>query len=376
VVQVTYTAGSSEFRDAMLALGGVDPAEGKNAEQDEKREQVARVEESSTALGRFLLDQASKQVLPQGVTVTAPLKVLVVDLAEDDAAKALNAGRAFADRYARTLSQLPQLEVLGPQLSEKALHDKGWDSDRLTPQQAADLGKALGAAYVLGGGAAEVLPDTKAWADSLARGGSDAASARKEMKRYSNARWFNLAAQLIDTATAEVAATRRFQFSKYKVPPSNGLGLQGIYLPTSGSDVAQAVPNLRFYDLRVRLLGSDLWDQPILSRHLEELEGAAFSTGFWPDSARSDVQRFSNAYKQAYAAKPGLLAAQAYDATKLMLGALARGAADRAALRSALLASDMDGVSGHTSFGGKQDAQKRLPIIEIMHGQFKETEAK
>jgi ABC-type branched-subunit amino acid transport system substrate-binding protein len=376
VAQVTYTAGTNDFKDAMLALGGLDPAEGKNAEQDEKREQVARVEESSTALGRFLLEQAGKQALPQGVTATPLLKVLVIDFAEDAATRALNAGRAFSDRYYRTLNQLPQLEVLGPQQSEKPLRDHGWDSDRLTPQQAAELGKAAGAAYVLGGGAAEILPDEKAWTAAIARGGDDAASARKEMNRYSKARWFNLAAQIIDTQTGEVVSSRRFQFSKYKQPPSNALGLQAIYLPASGNDVAQAVPNLRFYDLKTTLLGSDLWDQPALSRHLEELEGACFSTGFWPDSARPEVQRFSAAYKQAYAAKPGLLAAQAYDAAKLMINALAKGATDRVGLREALLASDLEGVSGRTSFGGKQDAQKRLPIIEITHGQLKETEAK
>jgi ABC-type branched-subunit amino acid transport system substrate-binding protein len=376
VVQVSYTAGTNDFRDAMLALGGLDPADGKNAEQDEKHEQVARVEESSTVLGRFLLEQAGKQVLPQGVTVTPPLRILVIDFAEDDATRALNAGRAFADRYFRTLGQLPQLEVLGPQQSDKTLRERGWDTDHLTPQQAAELGKAAGAAYVLGGGSVEIPPDQKAWAAALARGGEDAVSARKELNRYSKARWFSLAAQIIDAQTGEVAASRRFQFSKYKQPPSNPLGLQAIYLPASGNDVAQAVPALRFYDLKLPLLGSDLWDQPALSRHLEELEGAAFSTGFWPDSSRSEVQRFSTAYKQAYAAKPGLLAAQAYDSAKLMLGALAKGASDRVALREALLAADFEGVSGRTSFGGKQDAQKRLPIIEITHGQLKETEAK
>jgi ABC-type branched-subunit amino acid transport system substrate-binding protein len=372
VAQVTYTAGSNDFRGAMLALGGLDPANAKNAEQDEKREELASVEESSNALGRYLLEEAQKQVLPQGVTVTPPLKVLVIDMAQDDATRALNAGRAFSDRYARTLAQLDQLDIIGPQQAEKVLHDKGLDADKLTLQQLADLGHAVGAGYVIGGGAAEVLPDDKAWAAAIARGGEDAASARKEMGRYTHDRWFNLVAEVVETATAEVVATRRFQFSKYKLPPANPLGLQAIYLPAPASDVAQAVPNFRFYDLKTVLLGSDLWDQPELARHLEDLEGACFTTGFWPQSSRSEVQRFTQAYKLAYAAEPGLLSAQAYDAAHLMLDALSRGASDRGALRDALAASDAEAVSGRTTFAGKQDAQKRLPIIEVKDGQLKE----
>lgn len=358
VVQVSYTAGSNDFKGAMLGLGGLDPGEGKNAEQEEKREQLARVEEASTALGRYLLEQAAQQALPQGVTLTPRLRVLVLDFAEDEATKGLNAGRAFADRFARTLGQLDELEVLGPQQAEKALHDRSLDTDHLSPQQVADLAKTLNAAFVLGGGTAEIPLDPKADA--------------KEQARYAKARWFNVVAQVIDPAKAEIAASRRFQFSKYKAPPSNPLGLQAIYVPASAADVAQLVPSLRFYDLKTPLLGSDLWDQPELARHLGELEGACFSTGFWADSTRSEVQRFTQAYKVAYAAKPGLLTAQAYDAATLMLDAIGHGASDRSALREALSKRDLEGVSGRTTFDGAQDAKKRLPIIQIEQGQLKE----
>ncbi len=285
VAQVSYTAGSNDFRPAMLGLGGLDPADAKNADQEEKHDEQARVEESSTALGRYLLEQAGKQVLPQGVTVTPPLKVLVIDMAQDDATRALNAGRFFSDRYASTLAQLDQLDIVGPQQGEKLLHDKGLEADKLTLQQIADAGHAAGVDYVLAGGTAEELPDDKGWAAAIAKGGDDAASARKEVALYAHDRWFKLVAEVVETATAEVVATRSFQFSKYKAPPPNPLGLQAIYLPAPASEVAQAVPNFRSYDLKTALLGSDLWDQPELARHLEDLDGACFTTGSGPTAS-------------------------------------------------------------------------------------------
>jgi ABC-type branched-subunit amino acid transport system substrate-binding protein len=369
--QVSFSAGTRDFHDELLALGGTDPAEGKNAEQDEKREQLARVEEASTALGRFLLEnlQAATDLTPVArptekpaagptplpLTSTPRLRVAVFDFAQDASAASLNAARSFADRFARTLGQLPELDVLGPQQTEKAWRDRGWSPDALTPQQLAELGRAVGAAYVLGGGVAEVP------AEGLPR----------ELK----ARWFNVAAQVLDVRKAELVSNRRFQFRKYKAPPPNPLGLQAVYLPAPAEQVVLAVPGLKFFELRVPLLGSDLWDKPALTRYLPELEGARFTTGFWPDSPRGRAADFSKAYKQAYAAKPGLLAAQAYDAAAMMLGALRGGAATRAELRGRLLGLDnYDGVGGRSGFKGRQDATRRPPIIEIKGGQLIQVE--
>lgn len=350
-VAVTYAPGTRDFRSAMLALGGTDPGEAKNAEMDEKRDQVAKVEEASNALGRFLLDQAEGLTPPAGVTTTPKLKLLVLDFAQDAASAQLNAGRAFADRFSRTLDQLPELEVQGPQAAEKLWKDKGPSPDSMTLPQLAELGQRAGVDFVLAGGSAELV--------------SGPASAGLPSKR----RNFAVAAQLVDPRKSEVAAVRRFTWTKYKPPPPNPLGLQALYLPAPAEDVTRVAPGLVFFDLHLPLLGSDQWDRNELKEHLAELEGAVFTAAYWADSPDPVVKAFDLAYRKAYAARPGLLAAQAYDAATLVLGRLSAGASDRAALRAALAGiSGYDGVSGRCGFDGHQDAVKRPSLVGISHG--------
>jgi ABC-type branched-subunit amino acid transport system substrate-binding protein len=348
-VAVTYAPGTRDFHDALLALGGVDPGEAKTADGDEKREQQSKVEEASTGLGGTLLEQAQALTAPAGVTETPRLKVLVLPFAQDAPAALLNAGHAFADRFSRTLAQLPELDVQPQALTDKLLKVQGLDPDHLTLPQIGALGAAAGADVVLGGATAVDLTATS--------------------RAKANRLVFALVAQLVDPVKLELVAQRRFTWTKYKAPEPNPLGLQALFLPSTAEDVARVIPALMFFDLRLPLLGGDQWDRPELADHLDQLQGSIYAVPWWPDAPTGVAKDFDQAYRQAYAARPGQLAAQAYDAARIVLRCLAGGAADRASLRSALSrVSDFDGASGRTSFEGHQDAVKRPALIEVLDG--------
>jgi ABC-type branched-subunit amino acid transport system substrate-binding protein len=106
-----------------------------------------------------------------------------------------------------------------------------------------------------------------------------------------------------------------------------------------------------------------------LQRLLPDLEGAVFTAAYWPDSPDEGVRRFEADYSKVYAERPGLLAAQAYAAARLGLERLRAGARDRGALRAALSRVDnWAGVSGRTTFDGRQDAVKRPTLIQVRGG--------
>jgi ABC-type branched-subunit amino acid transport system substrate-binding protein len=190
--------------------------------------------------------------------------------------------------------------------------------------------------------------------------------------RYPHARVFSLQAQLVMVSTGQVVAQRSFTWAKYQAQDSNTLGLQAIYLPASAEDVSLVVPGLAFFDLKLPLLGSDQWDRADLrdKDHLAQLQGAVFTAAYWADSPDEAVKRFEEAFRRTYAAKPGVLAAQAYDAAALMGGELVAGATDRASLRAGLAhVSNFAGVSGRCSFaGGHQDAVKRPAFVAVQDG--------
>lgn len=348
-LSITYSPGTRDFKDIVLALGGVDPSEGKDADSEEKRDQQAKVEESSTGLGRFLLGAAKDLSVPAGVTETPKLRVLVVDFNEDTASAELNAGRAFSDRFYRTLGQLPELDVLGPAAAVSWFNAQQLSPSALSLPQVMAVGQALSVNFVLGGTISEIDP--------------------VKPKNGRSDRQFLLTAQVIDAQGGTIEATRHFTWTKYRPPAANPSGLQALYMPASAEDVGRLLPSLIFCELPLPLLGSDQWDRPELQRHLGDLNGAVFAAAYWPDSPDEAVQHFDQAYRDAYAARPGLLSAQAFDAANLVLQKIRGGAQDRLALRNALLhVSGWDGVSGRTSFEGRQDAVKRPALIGIQDG--------
>jgi ABC-type branched-subunit amino acid transport system substrate-binding protein len=376
-VAVTYSPGSRDFRDAMLALGGIDPGLGKNADQDEMRDQQDKVDSASNAIGAVLKTRVQSVADAAGQTQASKVRLLVVDFAQDTNCAQLNAGRAFSDRFARTLSQLAGVDVIGPQAAMRYWTPlvpasvsgpaasppgppagvsaaaplspaAGMAANALDLSLAAEAGRMAGADFVLIGSAASLPPDPLKWPD---RG------------------VFSLKAGLLDVSTTALCAQRAFTWTQYEAPAPNPLGLQAVYLPASAEDVVEAVPNMQFFDLNVPLLGSDQWDRPELSDHLAELNGSVFTAAYWGDSPDPAVARFDQAYRKAYAAKPDVLAAQAYDAAGLMAGAIFSGISDRASLRAALArVQGYDGASGHFGFFGSQDADKRPALVAVKNG--------
>jgi ABC-type branched-subunit amino acid transport system substrate-binding protein len=346
-LSLTYAPGTRDFHEAMLALGGVDPGEGKNADAEEKRDQQRKVEEVCNGLGRFLLKKAPDPDEASGVSPAARLKVLVVDFAEDTACAQLNAGRAFAERFHHTLSQIDQIDFVAPQAAEKYWKTAAPTAAGLTLPDLAKAGRAAGADFVVVGGTAEGAKDPS----------------KPHVRRFS------LTVQVVDVQAATVQIQKSFTWTKYEAPEANSAGYQALFLPAPAEDAALVAAGLGFFDLKLPMLGSDQWAGPALQDHLADLQGAVFGTGYWGDDPEPAVQSFETAYRKAYAARPGALAAQAYDAAALMAGAVLGGAVDRTGLREALSKVDgFAGASGRIAFKGKQDAQKRPTLVQVKDG--------
>jgi branched-chain amino acid transport system substrate-binding protein len=84
------------------------------------------------------------------------------------------------------------------------------------------------------------------------------------------------------------------------------------------------------------------------------------------------VKDFTAAYSLKYGHRPNLLAAQSYDAARLLSQAM-QGAQSRDEVRSKLSGiNGYDGVSGETSFNGTGNAEKKVPVMKIEKGRLKQ----
>jgi ABC-type branched-subunit amino acid transport system substrate-binding protein len=152
-----------------------------------------------------------------------------------------------------------------------------------------------------------------------------------------------------------------------------GVSFQALYLPAHTGEILSLASQLRFYGLKSQFLGGHCWENESVARDGgDTVEGAVFVSGFWVDSSKSNVKDFTAAYAGKYGRRPNLLAAQSYDAARLLARAL-QGSQNRDDVRSKLTGiQDFDGVSGETSFNGTGGAEKKVPILKIEHGHLKE----
>jgi ABC-type branched-subunit amino acid transport system substrate-binding protein len=151
-----------------------------------------------------------------------------------------------------------------------------------------------------------------------------------------------------------------------------------VFIPDGAQTVALLAPQLPYYDLvGVTLLGTNLWADPkLISMGGAYVEGAIFPTPFFADSPSERVREFVEAYRDAYASKPGYLAAQAYDAMTLLLRARAGLTGDPVSRRELVevLAGtvDFDGVTGTHDLSPEGDMQREFFILQVSSGQLRQ----
>lgn len=149
-------------------------------------------------------------------------------------------------------------------------------------------------------------------------------------------------------------------------------GFDAIFLPGDYNQVALIAPQLVFYDIKVPMLGSNGWNSPDLLRLSDRwLEGSLFVDGFFVDSPDPAIQEFVDRYRRRYQANPSVFAAQAYDATRLVLDALRRGATNGRTLRDQLLKGPDTATPATTgAFGPTGVLNRRLFVIQVKQNKF------
>jgi ABC-type branched-subunit amino acid transport system substrate-binding protein len=150
-------------------------------------------------------------------------------------------------------------------------------------------------------------------------------------------------------------------------------GVGTLLIAGSESDVRQVLPQLRYYGLEARVLGSGAWATPdALERiGLRDLEGAVVALPLRQDDPGGGWLRFRHAYEQQHRRSlENAIPALGYDAALLVLGALPAGAADAAATgRAVTRARRVQGATGELIVGG--GAVARAPqLVEVREGRL------
>ena len=149
-------------------------------------------------------------------------------------------------------------------------------------------------------------------------------------------------------------------------------GFDAIFIPGRAADAGLIAAQLNFYDMKVPFLGANGWNSPDFARTDDSsIDGAVFVDGFFVDSPTPTVQDFVNRYKKRFQTNPTLFAMQGYDAAKLVLDAVRKGAASGEAVHEQLLTQpDLSSLAGPAAFGQDGTLNRPLFLMQIKRGRF------
>jgi len=149
-------------------------------------------------------------------------------------------------------------------------------------------------------------------------------------------------------------------------------GFDAIFIPSRASEIGLLAAQLAFHDVKVPLLGTNGWNsQDFLRTADRTVDGAVFVDGFFVDSTNSNVQDFVQRHQKRFQDNPTLFTMQGYDAAKLVLEAIRRGATSGEAIREFLTTQrDLPTLMGPAGFGAEGTLQRPLALLQVKHGKF------
>ena len=147
-----------------------------------------------------------------------------------------------------------------------------------------------------------------------------------------------------------------------------------IYLPDYYNIVNLVAKQAKEKGIKVPFVGGDGWDSADLD--LKAAEGGFFTNHYSPDATTPEVVNFVKAFGVKFkddkggAKVPDALAALAYDATNLLIQAIANAgtAEDTDKVRDALAKISFWGVSGKITFDAQHNPIKSAVILQVKDG--------
>lgn len=149
-------------------------------------------------------------------------------------------------------------------------------------------------------------------------------------------------------------------------------GFDAIFIPSRSSEIGLIAAQLAFHDVNVPLLGTNGWNSEDFARTADRtVDGATFVDGFFVDSPNPAVQEFVQRYQRRFQSTPTLFAMQGYDAARLVIEGIRRGATTGEAMQEFLMTQrDLPTLAGPASFGPDGTLHRPLFLLQVKHGKF------
>jgi branched-chain amino acid transport system substrate-binding protein len=149
-------------------------------------------------------------------------------------------------------------------------------------------------------------------------------------------------------------------------------GFDAIFIPSRSNEIGLIAAQLAFHDVKVPLLGTNGWNSQDFARTADRtVDGATFVDGFFVDSPNPAVQDFVQRYQKRFETTPSLFTVQGYDAERVVIEGIRRGATSGEAIQEFLAAHrNLPTLAGPATFGPDGTLHRPLFLLQVRQGRF------
>jgi ABC-type branched-subunit amino acid transport system substrate-binding protein/predicted negative regulator of RcsB-dependent stress response len=149
-------------------------------------------------------------------------------------------------------------------------------------------------------------------------------------------------------------------------------GFDAMFIPSRSSEIGLIAAQLAFHDVKVPLLGTNGWNSQDFARTADRtVDGATFVDGFFVDSPYPAVQEFVQRYQKRFQTTPSLFTVQGYDAARVVIEGIRKGATSGETMREFLMTQrDLPTLAGPAGFGPDGTLRRPLFLLQVRQGKF------
>jgi len=380
VKQAGFDPAASDFRQQIVALGGIDAMLLKSKRAEEAMALSDEIEKAGKRIQRrifdylnLFMDEVSEPLDPKKAKFIKPV-VSVALLKFTPLGK--NTKKYLLDdemtkKLSYTIAKDPRIKVLKQSQSDSAMADIGVSPEDLDRELALSVAGQLKADMLVWGRIVEAESDT-IYANFVPEEEVDAKGVTKFSYSFTDSDYFRFKVSVSVFSVADEAVVDQidFEYRKIKEPRFNPMSIDAVYIPAVDRKMVLIRDQLKFYDFDLPVFASSSMASPYITSFMESVDGVVYPAEFYADDQAEAMQDFMKKYREKYGVNPDVIAANSFDAMSIMCAMAGSNIDSRENFRKVLSGvRNYEGATGTFSFDKFGDSVRDYYIMQIKNGE-------
>ncbi|MBN1114399.1 MAG: penicillin-binding protein activator [Oligoflexia bacterium] len=381
--QAGFKPDTNDFRQQIVALGGVDAMLLKSKRAEEAQALSAEMEAAGKRIQQKLFDYLNlyqdeevplptpgrntkdiKPVVSAAILHFSPLGERVKKYMIDD---------EMTKKLSYTIAKDPRIKVFKQSATDAAMSDIGLEPADLDRELALSVAANVGADMLIWGRIVEAESDT-VYANFVPEEYLDANGTTRYTYSFTQDDYFDFTVviNVLSRADEAVVDTITFNYRKIKEPRFNPMEVEALYIPAIDRKMVLIKDQLKFYDFDLPMYASSAMGSPYISAFMESVEGTVYASEFYQDETYAPAQEFLRKYREKYGVNADVIAANSYDAMSIICALVSSNIESRENFKQVLSGvRNYEGVNGAFSFDSTGDSVRDYFIMKLSGGEAK-----